>query len=196
MIRRRSQDESATATVTAEPAVRDPQSPKGRPTPKRVDARTQRRTAVAARPTDRKSAGRQQREARRVAMAKQREALAGGDPRHLPARDQGKVRKAVRDYVDARWHVAEMFLPFAVVIVVLSMLPNLQLKDISLILWLVLIVAIVAQTVWTMFALDRDMKRRFPNDDRRGIRWYGFMRTLQMRRMRMPKPQVKRGQKA
>ena len=36
-------------------------------------------------------------------MAKQREALANGDERYLPARDKGPVRRFVRDYVDSRF---------------------------------------------------------------------------------------------
>ncbi len=178
--------------MTADPAARDPQAPKGRPTPKRSDAQTQRRAATT-RPTDRKAANRQVREARRVEMTKQREALAGGDERYLPARDKGQVRKACRDYVDSRWHVAELFLPLAVVILVLSMVPSLQIKDISLLLWLVLIVLIVVQSAFTGLRVKAEMRRRFPNDGLRGAVAYSLMRTLQMRRMRLPKPQVKRG---
>lgn len=197
MFRRRSQDEqSAARTAIADPAdrTRDPQAPKGRPTPKRTDARTQRR-ASAARPTDRKAAGRQVRDARRMEMAKQREALAGGDERYLPARDKGQVRRACRNYIDSRWHVAELFLPLAVVILVLSMVPNLRIKDLSLLLWLVLIVLIVGQSVWTGFQVRGELRRRFPGDQLRGATAYALMRTLQMRRMRLPKPQVKRGQR-
>jgi hypothetical protein len=198
VLRRRSQeDQTATATVTAESdeRARDPQAPKGRPTPKRSDARSQRRTVAGSRPGNRREAAKQQRDARRGELAKQREALAGGDERYLPVRDKGRVKKAAREYIDSRWHVAELFLPLAVVILVLSMLPNLQVKDISLLLWLVLIVAIIGQSVYTSNALKREMKRRFPNEDLRGVAWYSLMRSLQMRRMRLPKPQVKRGQK-
>ncbi len=186
--------------MTAEPADRgrDPEAPKGRPTPRRSDARQQRRTAAVAmgRSGDRKDAMRRQREARRADMAKQREALAGGDERYLPARDKGKARKAARDWIDSRWHVAELFLPLAVVILVLSMLPSLQVKDLSLLLWLVLIVLIIGQSVISAVSLKRDLTRRFPNENLRGVTMYALMRSLQMRRMRLPKPQVKRGRKA
>lgn len=180
--------------MTADPAdrARDPQAPKGRPTPKRSEAQSQRRTAAVNRPTDRKGANRQVREARRLEMAKQREAMAGGDERYLPARDKGPVRKACREYIDSRWHVAELFLPLAVVILVLSMIPNLQIKDVSLLLWLLLIVLIVGQSVFTGVRLRSTMRARFPKEDLRGALWYSLMRTLQMRRMRLPKPQVKR----
>ena len=173
---------------------RDPQAPKGRPTPKRNQAQSQRRQRVTV-PTDRKAAARQAREARRMEMAKQREALAGGDERYLPLRDKGPVRRLCRDYVDSRFHIAELFLPFAVVILVLSMVPNMNIKDISLLLWMVLIVLIVAQSVFTGFRLRGVLRERFPQPETRGAVMYALMRTLQMRKMRLPKPQVKRGAK-
>ena len=77
-------------------------------------------------------------------MAKQRQALASGDERYLPARDKGPVRKFARDYVDSRFSVAEFFLPLAVVILVLSMVRVGSLQSIALLLWLVVIVLIVS----------------------------------------------------
>jgi hypothetical protein len=185
-----------TAKVTAaEPQqTRDPQAPKGRPTPKRSDAQSQRRTLSKA-PANRKEAAKRQREARRSDMARQREALASGDERYLPARDKGPVRRFARDYVDSRWSVAEFFLPVAVIILVLSMMPSLQLKNISLLLWLFVIVMIVLDSIGLGFRLKRDIRARFPDDPKRGAVAYALMRTLQLRKMRLPKPQVARGEK-
>jgi hypothetical protein len=146
-------------------------------------------------PSDRKGATKAAREARRVELAKQREALAGGDERYLPARDRGPVRKFVRDYVDSRFRVAEFFLPLAVVILVLSMVPNTALKNLSLLLWLVVIVLIVVDSAVTAFLLKRQLRERFEGKDARGATAYALMRTLQMRRLRLPKPQVPRGAK-
>nr|WP_329131005.1 DUF3043 domain-containing protein [Streptomyces sp. NBC_01476] len=173
---------------------RDPQAPKGRPTPKRSEAQSQRRKAVVA-PKDRKAAARQAREARRADLAKQRQALAGGDERHLPARDRGPVRKFARDYVDARMRVAEFFLPVAVVILVLSIVRIGSLQNLSLLLWLVVIVAIVVDSVVTGLRLRRQLRTRFADKNVKGAVAYALMRTLQMRRLRLPKPQVERGTK-
>ncbi len=195
VFRRRSQDEqsqSASTTALLEDQPRDPQAPKGRPTPKRSEAQSQRRKAVTT-PTDRKSAARQARDSRRADMAKQRQALAGGDERYLPPRDKGPVRKFVRDYVDSRYRVAEFFLPLAVVILVLSVAGSMQ--DLSLLLWLVVIVAIVIDSVVTSVLLRRQLRRRFEGKNTKGAVAYGLMRTLQMRRLRLPKPQVSRGTK-
>ncbi|MCT9088060.1 DUF3043 domain-containing protein [Streptomyces sp. ASQP_92] len=196
MFRSRSNAEKApTDKVTADLSQpRDPQAPKGRPTPKRSEAQTQRRRASTV-PTDRKEAAKRQREARRVDMAKQREALANGDQRYLPARDKGPVRKFVRDYVDSRFSVAEMFLPLAVIILVLSMIRIGSLQNLSLLLWLVVIVLIVLDSVGLAFRLKRALAARFPDEPKKGAVAYGLMRTLQMRRLRLPKPQVKRGER-
>ncbi|MDD1060337.1 DUF3043 domain-containing protein [Streptomyces cocklensis] len=193
MFRRRSEDEQALAVAAVlEDQTRDPQAPKGRPTPKRSDAQQQRRK-VANTPTDRKAAARQAREARRVDLAKRREALANGDERHLPAAHQGPVRKFTRDYVDSRYRVAEFFLPMAVVILIGSLMPAVQ--TLSLFLWVLVIVLILIDSVITGFALRRQLAKRFPDQNTKRAVTYGLMRTLQMRRMRLPKPQVQRGAK-
>ncbi|MFG1806512.1 DUF3043 domain-containing protein [Streptomyces sp. NPDC049040] len=193
MFRRRSEDEQALAVAAVlEGQTRDPQAPKGRPTPKRSDAQSQRRKAVNT-PTDRKSAAKAAREARRVDMSKRREALANGDERNLPAAHQGPVRRFTRDYVDSRYRVAEFFLPMAVLILVGSLLPAVQ--TLSLFLWVLVIVLIVVDSVITGFRLRGELARRFPDQNTKRAVTYGLMRTLQMRRMRLPKPQVQRGAK-
>lgn len=199
MFRSRSKDEKApTEQVTADLSKqpRDPQAPKGRPTPKRSDAQTQRRRAQTA-PVDRKEAMKRQREARRVDLAKQREALASGDERYLPARDKGPVRRFVRDYIDSRFVVAEFFLPVAVVILVLSLFGNTNraLQNVSLLLWAAIIVLIVLDSIGIWIRLGMQLKQRFPNQPTRGAIPYALMRSLQMRRLRLPKPQVKRGER-
>ncbi|WP_431979764.1 DUF3043 domain-containing protein [Streptomyces qinglanensis] len=185
---------SSQVMAAESPQPRDPQAPKGRPTPKRSEARGPRRP-MATGPQSRKDAAKRQREARRAELAKQREALASGDERHLPARDKGPVRRLARDFVDSRFSVAEFFLPLAVIILVLSMLPSLQLKNISLLLWLVVIVLIVIDSIGTTVRLRKRIQERYPDENRRGAIAYALMRTLQMRRMRLPKPQVARGEK-
>ncbi|GAA2490559.1 DUF3043 domain-containing protein [Streptomyces thermolineatus] len=197
MFRRRSKDEqAATTAVVAEQLqqTRDPQAPKGRPTPKRSEAESLRR-ARAVTPANRKEAAKQARERRRAELTRQREALASGDERYLPVRDKGPVRRFARDFVDAKWSVAEFFLPMAVVILVLSLFPSLTVKNVSLLLWMVVIVLIVLDSIVSGFRLKKLLRTRFPNENLRGAVPYALMRTLQMRRLRLPKPQVERGAK-
>jgi hypothetical protein len=47
----------------------------------------------------------------------------------------------------------------------------------------------------TGFRLKKRLAERFPDQNRRGAVAYGLMRSLQMRRLRLPKPQVKRGER-
>ncbi|KUN48551.1 hypothetical protein AQJ27_07320 [Streptomyces olivochromogenes] len=197
MFRSRAKEEKAPADkaqVTDSKQTRDPQAPKGRPTPKRSEAQTQRRS-VAQTPTTRKEAAKRQRDDRRVQMEKQRQALANGDERYLPARDKGPVRKFARDFVDSRFCVAEFFLPMAVVILVLSMVRVGSLQNIALLLWLVVIVMIVVDSIGIAIRLKKQLAARFPDVPKKGAVAYALMRTLQMRRLRLPKPQVKRGER-
>ncbi|WP_137989808.1 DUF3043 domain-containing protein [Streptomyces vilmorinianum] len=197
MFRSRSKEEKAATdkvSVDFSKQPRDPEAPKGRPTPKRSEAQTQRRRAATV-PTDRKEAAKRQREARRADLARQREALASGDERYLPARDKGPVRRFVRDFVDSRFAIAEFFLPMAVVILVLSMIRVPALQNISLLLWLGVIVMIIIDSIGIWLRLKKQLAERFPNEPKRGAVAYGLMRTLQMRRLRLPKPQVKRGER-
>ncbi|MGX9889783.1 DUF3043 domain-containing protein [Streptomyces sp. NPDC002276] len=199
MFRSRAKEEKAATADQASPTdskqPRDPQAPKGRPTPKRSESQTQRRS-VANTTLTRKDASKRQRDERRAQMEKQRSALAGrGNERDLPLRDRGPVRKFARDYIDSRINVAEFFLPMAVVILVLSVVQVPALQNIALLLWLVIIVLIVVDSFLNVFRLRKRLAERFPGQDTKGTVWYAMMRSLQMRRLRLPKPQVKRGEK-
>nr|WP_199292811.1 DUF3043 domain-containing protein [Streptomyces sp. SID8381] len=198
VFRSRAKEEKAPAADKAPVSIskqpRDPQAPKGRPTPKRSEAQSQRRS-VATTPTTRKDAAKRQREERRVALERQRQALANGDERYLPARDKGPVRRFARDFIDSRFNIAEFFLPMAVAILVLSIVRVGYLQQVALLLWLVVIVAIVLDSVVSGFRLRKRLAERFPDQNTKGAVAYGLMRSLQMRRLRLPKPQVKRGER-
>ncbi|MDL2079197.1 DUF3043 domain-containing protein [Streptomyces sp. GXMU-J15] len=198
MFRSRAKEEKASvadkAPVNFSKQPRDPQAPKGRPTPKRSEAQSQRRS-VANTPTTRKEAAKRAREERRQVLTRQREALANGDERYLPVRDKGPVRRFARDFIDSRFNVAEFFLPLAVIILVLSITPSVAVKNISLLLWLIVIVLIVLDSIVTGFRLKKQLKERYPDENKRGAVAYAIMRSLQMRRLRLPKPQVKRGER-
>ncbi|CAL9596056.1 putative protein [Streptomyces sp. enrichment culture] len=196
VFRSRAKEEKAAtvASPTDSSQPRDPQAPKGRPTPKRSQAQSQRRS-VASTPMTRKEAAKRQREERRTALERQRQALASGDERYLPARDKGPVRKFARNFVDSRFNIAEYFLPMAVVILVLSMIQVASLQNVALLLWLVVIVLIVLDSLVTGVRLKKALRERFPDENKRGAVAYALMRSLQMRRLRLPKPQVKRGER-
>ncbi|WP_042398911.1 DUF3043 domain-containing protein [Streptacidiphilus carbonis] len=197
MFRRSSQDAPADAVTLEKPDAAerpDAQAPKGRPTPKRSEAEANRRGRAYV-PKDRKVAAKDARSRDRSARERQRAALLNGDESALPPRDKGPVRRFCRDYVDSRMTAAEWFLPFAVIILLLSVMRSPALTAISLVLWVVIIVLIVVHSFVLAFGLRKQLAQRFPDKNTKGAVAYTLMRTLQMRRLRLPKPQVKRGQK-
>lgn len=190
MFRRRS---SADATVEAGATLdgTDTPSGKGRPTPSRREAEEARRKRLKP-PRDRKEAARLQRQRRLEERQKMRSALSGGDEKHLPSRDRGPVRGFVRDLIDSRRSVAEYLLPLLVVILLTSFVPRLLVLQFGL--WMATIVATTVDTLWLAFRLRRELHARFEPAERKGAVAYGLLRSTQLRRLRLPKPRVARGQ--
>lgn len=167
---------------------------KGRPTPKRREVERGRRR-VAAAPLDRKEAYRRNRDLRREQRRRQMEALRAGDERHLPLRDRGPVRGYVRDTVDARRSVGELFLPAALVILVLTSIGNVQLQVLGTMLWMFLTVLLVVDIVALVIRLRRGLARNYPHENTRGAVTYGVMRSMQIRRFRLPPARVGPGRR-
>ena len=197
MFRRSSQDspaDSAQLLEQADSARPDAEAKKGRPTPKRSEAESNRRGRAYV-PMDRKAAARAERAARGSERERTRNALLNNDERALPLRDRGPVKRFVRDYIDSRFTAAEWFLPLAVIVLVLNVLPSTSLKDISLTVWVAMIALILVHSVVIGFSLRKQVESRFAGQNTRGAVRYGLLRSLQLRRLRLPKPMVKRGQK-
>ncbi|RZS89573.1 DUF3043 family protein [Motilibacter rhizosphaerae] len=190
MLLRRS---SSTSAPTDAPAAVDlvKSGGKGRPTPKRSEAAKQRRQAVRA-PVDRKEASRMAREKSREARATRMEALKRGDESALPARDRGPVKRHVRDLVDSRFNVAEIFMPVVVVVLLLSLVRPLAAFGVWV--WAVMLLLGIADSVVLRQRIKRSLAERFPGQSTKGAVGYGVLRALQMRPLRMPKPRVARGQ--
>ncbi len=182
------------------PAVSDQesnsvQSGKGRPTPSRKEAEAARKTTIRAQ-SNTKAGKKASREAGRIARARERQGMLAGDPRYLPARDQGPVRAFVRDFVDGRYTVAEYFIFMAVVVLLLGFINNPSIQQLVSVGFFLMAALIVVDTSILIIQLTRRAKKTFPEkSDRRGIILYALMRTLQYRRLRMPKPRVQRGRK-
>lgn len=167
---------------------------KGRPTPKRREVEKGRRRAVAA-PKDRKEAYRRVREQQREERTKSMQALRTGDEKHLPPRDRGPVRRYARDTVDSRRTVAEFFLPIALLIFVLTLAPSAQLKLFGSTLWMALVVLIVIDSVLLVTRLRRGLRKTFPDQSHKGAVPYALMRSMQIRRFRLPPPRVRSGRR-
>jgi hypothetical protein len=170
---------------------------KGRPTPTRKEAEAARKQALK-KPRNRKEAAAYRREKVRIERGKMQEAMKTGDDRYLPAADKGPVRRFARDYVDARWSVMEFALPVLLVISLLGVVFSQAftwLPGLVNILFLLMIVAIAADWFLITSGIKRSVARKFPDESAKGIGFYAVRRTMQMRRWRLPKPMVARGEK-
>jgi hypothetical protein len=167
---------------------------KGRPTPTRKEAEAAARERARA-VRDKKAAQRLSRQRRTGDQQKMREAMKTGDERYLPARDQGPVKRFIRDWVDSRLSFAEFLLPLLLVIMVLSYAGAGSTRAFANGLWTATILLTVVDTLWLTYRLKRALRAKFPGDDTRGTTFYAVLRVVQMRWMRMPKAQVGLGGK-
>lgn len=165
---------------------------KGRPTPKRSEREKANRKPLIG---DRTKEGRA---AARAAMrAKSNEARLGmlqGDERYLAPRDKGPQRRFARDFVDSKFSAGELLLPVVFVSVLVTSIEDLRVQFYTLVgLWVYM--SLVGLNSFLMGRGARKAVEKKFGADRleRGIAWYAAMRSIQMRPMRIPKPQVKRG---
>jgi hypothetical protein len=164
----------------------------GKTTPKRSQARR----AAEPPPANRREAARRLRDKQRRARAEQREGMRLGKEEYLFARDKGPDRALVRDIVDARRNVGSYVLySFFILIFVSSpALPAVVRLGANLFFYLLLL-AVVLDSMMLARKVKALLQERFPKDPiRKGTSWYAIMRSLSIRRLRMPAPRVKLGQ--
>lgn len=165
---------------------------KNRPTPSRAEQEAARKRPLVA---DTKEA----RARAKAELAAQREkariGMANGDEKYLPVRDKGPQRRFVRDWVDSGWHAGELLMPLMLVVILLSLVPNTAIVYYGFVgLWL-FIMFVVIDMILTSIRVKKLARAKFGERTEKGLGWYAAMRTIQMRFMRLPKPQVKRGQR-
>jgi Protein of unknown function (DUF3043) len=200
----------ANATDTA-PRGQRKTDPKGRPTPKRNDARRSTRkgpvapapmTTAEARARRKSLAGpklsreerRAERTASRARMSDRRERMMAGEEGYLLPRDQGPVRRYVRDVVDSRRNLLGLFMPSTLALLFIMFgVPQLQLYMSPAMLVLMVVMSIDGLILGRK--VNKLVDTKFPSNTE--SRWklglYAASRASQMRRMRTPRPQVKHG---
>jgi hypothetical protein len=137
---------------------------------------------------------RAQSSARRAQMAERRERMMAGDERYLLTRDQGPVRRYVRDIVDARRNVLGLFMPSALTLLfIMFAVPQLQLFISPAMLVLMALMMLDGLILGRKVAQRVDEKFPENTESRWKIGFYAASRASQMRRMRTPRPQVKHG---
>lgn len=167
---------------------------KGRPTPSRREAEAARK-AKAKVPRTRKEQAAARKLTRAESSSKMRAAMRNGDERYLPARDQGPVRRFVRDYVDSSFSLLELMLPAMVVLLFFGYSGNTTLAAYANAALPALLLVVVVEGFRLRWKLRKEVTRRFPDraDPTKGITTYALMRALQVRFLRQPKPQMKMG---
>jgi Protein of unknown function (DUF3043) len=177
---------------------------KGRPTPKRREAEQRNRQPLIGTPRlpanatkeERKAAKAAARQAASAERLKSREALLTGDERHLPAQHRGPARRFARDYVDARVNLGDFLFPVAIVVLGLGLVPVPVIRQLSIfavpLLYLFLLVVLV-DAYFLSRRINRLTYEKFGAQSA-GAGRYGALRSMQIRRFRLPRPTVARGQ--
>jgi Protein of unknown function (DUF3043) len=120
--------------------------------------------------------------------------MMAGDDRYLLPRDQGPVRRFVRDLVDARRNLLGMFMPSALGLMFFMLaVPPLKLY-ISPVM-MALMVFMLLDAIMLARKVRKRVEQKFPEstENRWKLGFYAAGRAAQLRRMRVPRPQVERG---
>jgi hypothetical protein len=175
---------------------------KGRATPKRREAEQRNRrplgaTSSAAKPgatrAERRAARMAQRDAMHEERARTRQALLTGDEANLPPRDKGPARRFARDYVDARYNVGEYFLPAAIVVLLVGLIQIPIVQNVTLVLIWGLGLLAFSDGLLLRRKINKLTAEKYGATAATGTGFYAMVRSLQIRRTRLPRPQVKRG---
>jgi hypothetical protein len=167
-----------------------PNAGKGQATPTRKKQEAANKRPLV--PDDRKLAAKQARAKSTAARDVARAGMAAGVDKYLPLRERGLQKRYARDYVDARFNVGELMIPIMFLVILLTTIPSVDVYAIFA-LWVFFILAVI-DCVVLGFILTKKIEAKFGADNAERIRWYAAMRALQLRPMRLPKPQVKRRQ--
>lgn len=191
MAKQHDNTEQASTETLEETQARLKTNGKGAPTPTRAEREAANKRPLV--PNDRKEAARQAKVKAAEARERARVGMAMGEDKYLPVRDRGPQKKYVRDYVDARFSIGEVLIPVMFLVILLTFVPSAEVQAISiLLLWAFFAVAVI-DVVILGFVLTKKLRAKY-GDKAEKVRWYAAMRALQLRPLRLPKPQVKRRQ--
>ncbi|NMA75668.1 MAG: DUF3043 domain-containing protein [Actinomycetales bacterium] len=171
---------------------------KGRPTRTRKEAEAARRRPLVV--DDRKEARRRDRERASQERMEAQQAVMTGDEKKMPLQHRGPQRSYVRDVVDSRRNIAELFFPLALVCMLVALILPLIRPDLTTLLSTGMIIVLwggIAMCVIDGFFLRKRLRRQLTErfgEVQQGLVGYGIMRAIQIRRFRLPRPQIKHGE--
>jgi hypothetical protein len=185
------------------------QSGKGRPTPKRSEAERNRYQSISGGRTSGARAGGSATPSRpltkeeksrykdrdRSERNRRMDAMRRGEDWALGPRDRGPARKLARDYIDSHRRPSEFYMYALIVLLVALLSHNKSLNHYTSDLVIALVVIILIDGFFIRRALTKLLATRLPGESARGLTMYAVLRALQIRRMRMPAPGVKPGDK-
>ena len=171
---------------------------KGRPTPSRREAEGRKRGPAPPPPRTQREALRRMRgskEERRNASAARRERMMAGDEKYLLPRDRGPVKAYVRDLVDSRRNISGLFMPLALLVIVVILVPSPVVQQYVSLVSMAMLVTMIVEGILLGRIVNRRVRERFPDAPGTGIGlgFYAMTRATQLRRLRVPKPRVGRG---
>lgn len=184
--------EAAEAEAASAPRKKLPEK-KGAPTPRRKDQEAARRRPLVH--NDRKAAREAQKKAMQEQRTKMRRAMETGEEKFLPVRDRGPQKRWVRDYIDARTGIGEWMLILVLGFLLISFVMTNETRALISYLLFVLMFAVFTELFWVARQARKGLEAKFGlGNVEKGVRFYAAMRALQMRRLRLPKPMVNRGE--
>ena len=184
------QVQSESERIAAEELAANPVAPTGHATPTRKEREAARkRPLVGGKTAEARAMSKDQ---QRAARERARVGLANGEEKFLPVRDRGAQKRFIRDFIDGRWGFAELTIPILGLFVLIGLvLPGLA-NYVNYGLW-ALIVLIAIDIVVLYFQLKRALAEKFGEARVEKIGFYHVGRSIQLRPMRLPKAQVRRG---
>jgi hypothetical protein len=168
-------------------------SRKGKPTPKRKEAEAARRQRMAP-PKDRREAKARLRSERNKERQQAMDAMASGNEKNYPVRDQGRSRHIARNWVDGRRNVGEYLWPVIITALVLIVIPIPAIQQYSMAVLLAFYALLTADLAWSLLGLRKALAIEVPDaGERRGALPYTLGRSMQSRKRRKPIPRVEPG---
>jgi len=180
---------------------------KGRPTPKRSAAESNRYRTVTGSttsgrgpvkaPDPRRKLTPDEKAKVRDDRAKQMQAMRRGEDWALGPRDRGPAKKLARDYVDAHRRPMEFYM-YALIVLILALFAGRSSSAINSYMqdFLIAIIVVIAVDAYLLRrSVIKLVNERLPNESTRGLGFYAIMRGLQLRRFRTPAARLKPGDK-
>jgi len=190
------------APAKSKPAA---EAAKGRPTPKRSAAESNRYRTLTGSTTSGRgkpapaTPGRkltpEEKNRARDDRSKQLQAMRRGEEWALGPRDRGPAKKLARDYVDAHRRPMEFYM-YALIVLIIALFAgrsNSGLANYMQLFLIVIIVIIAVDAIFLRRSITKLVHERLPGESTRGLAFYAIMRALQLRRFRTPAPRLKPG---